>query len=275
MSEQSQEKRGLMGGIKSFLKFGNAVPDEERLLKPFRDDLSQSERALIVLVMGPSRAGKSTLLNYLTVKQFPFLGATGGKITKKFQDVWKFEIAGGDMSCTRDFAYTKLKATEFAEMQKVTSSFIHRPDFKDFDIYFIDSEGFSNIDGASDNLYLGLFTLIGAAGVQIYIDITPTTSTDRVKHLSQNITVSNAMGNQPPRTISIKRSGTSDDNEDEDDNIEKENMKLYQNLKKQDKKNLPMFTAAVQKIARIDVNKLSILTMPNCTTAQSMHMQTP
>ena len=115
MSSESKLSYGMFQKVVKFFNFGKGVPPEERISKEFRVELSQSPRALLVLVIGPSKAGKSTLLNFLTLKEYPLLNKRG-KITKEAKEMAHFEVRGGDIPCTADFKYKKVKASEFMEM---------------------------------------------------------------------------------------------------------------------------------------------------------------
>lgn len=242
-----------------FFNFRKDASPEERILKVFREELSRSPRAIIVLVIGASRSGKSTLLNFLTLKEYPLLSKKGN-ITPEAKEMEHFETRAGNKPCTTDSKYKKVRGSEFMVMHGLKGV---PPGTEDYDIFFIDTEGFGNIVGISEDLFLGIFSLLGGVGVLIYLDVTGMTDANRVKCLAQNISVSRFLGYNPPKTISIAR-GSKPIVEEEEDDDEAYNTKLYDSLKKQDEKTIPVFIKTLNEQAVIDEGKISILTMPKC-----------
>lgn len=107
-----------------------------------------------------------------------------------------FKAQSGDIPCTTDFKYKRMKASEFMSIHGIDEI---NSDFEDFDIFFIDTEGFSTINGVSEDLFLGMFSLLGGVSVQMYLDQTPMTDIGRVKCLVQNLTVSSFLGSEHPK----------------------------------------------------------------------------
>lgn len=70
--EQKPKEPGTLAKMKKFFSFKKGISPSEEFQK-FRSELLESPKALIVIGLGPSRSGKSTLLNFLTVKGYPFL----------------------------------------------------------------------------------------------------------------------------------------------------------------------------------------------------------
>lgn len=246
-------------------------------------DLLESDKVLIVMAFGPSRSGKSTLLNFLTVKNYPCLEGSGF-LTSKIINKSIFEVGGGEESCTRDFLYHKIKASSFRSIHGLDPE----PD-NEFDILFVDSEGFGNSgDGASKNLFLGLFTLMGISNVQLFLSREVMLNDNRIKCIAQNIVSTRLLGNGQPKLISIARGDpkekrtepqieVNEDSGDESDKDEyqeylalkkkciEDNKELYDDFNGRDKKNKSTFVTKLQEKAIIeDANKIEILTMPHC-----------
>ena len=255
-------------------------------ISDFKKDLLKSANAIIIIAFGPSRSGKSTLLNYLTVRNFPLLD--GRTMTKNAKRMARFKARGGSKPCTQGFQYAVVKASEFMAMHGLGDA---PAGFGDFELFFVDSEGFGNIEGASEGLFLGLFSLLGAADAQVSVGLTPASSEDRVRCFAENIVVSRIFGNEPPKAISIIRGGSLEEGSDNESGsgsgsgsgsdsnsnskgtkhrAEKKNKKLYENFKRQDTKDIGSFASAVKKRAIVDEGKLSILTMPYCNEEEGI-----
>lgn len=256
------------------------TPFEDGILKDLEDDLPKSERTLIVLMTGPIRTGKSTSLNHLTVKGYPLLNKRGG-ITQEARKMMHFEAKGDINPCTTRFKYIKVRASEFMRMHGLGE--LSTSD-DDYDIYFIDTEGMGNIFNSLSDLFFGVFSLIKAVGVLLYFDQSPMSNADRVKNIGQSIVMLGILGSESPKICSIMRGGNfdvdaddNDESEGEDDPKEEEwedtnkyNEKLYNNFRKQDEKNKGTFIRALKKEAIIDEKKISILTMPNCVETEGV-----
>lgn len=273
--------------------------DAEYVNKGFdllKDKLSNSKKAVIVMVFGPSRSGKSTILNFLTVRNYPYLKNSGipKKSSKKNKSI--FKVGGGEGSCTREFQFYMITASNFRRIHHLDSE----PD-NDFDIYFIDSEGFSNKgDGASKNLFLGLFTLTGVSSMQLFMHRESMLNEGRIECIAKNIVSTSLFGNAQPLLVSVARGNPKgedgqkaveeesdnrddiddidDDNEDDDDfdddsdsesededSQKKDNENLYREFNDEDKRNKPTFIESLEDYAVIkDRNKIEILTIPDC-----------
>ena len=242
-------------------------------------------KVLVVMAFGPSRSGKSTLLNFLTVKNYPCL-PDSGRINEKCMGKSIFEVGGGDESCTRDFRYYKLKASRFRAIHKLPPM----PEgCEDYDILFIDSEGFGNSgDGASKGLFLGLFTLMGISNVQLFMHTDPMLNDGRLRCIAQNIVSTRILGSEQPKTVSIALGtpkekqapvkkeifldDSSDSDSDSDEDIEEikkkcieDNNEMYEDFNDRDKKNKPLFITKLKESAFVeDESKIEILTMPRC-----------
>lgn len=284
--------------IKFFLgDDGEANEESEEIIEgrfnTLKRILKKSKRAIVVLVFGPSRSGKSTLLNFLTTKNYPFLNEFN-EIPKVCDDKSPFPVGGGTSSCTRDFHYAKVCASRFRDIHGLS------PESDEFDIFFIDCEGFGNIDGTSANFFIGLFTLMDIASVQIYLDKNSASNKDIPTKLAQVIKSSKILGNEhQPKLISVSRTTPDskkekeeekideEDNEDDDDDcdidddfdvipevkpisLKEKNEMLYENYRKQDKDNKPKFINDLKEKVKIDEDKIEILTNPNCNVIEQI-----
>ena len=262
---ETSEQTNSESTSKKFIDFYTEDP-EKRLSKNFRRALSNSERAVIVLVFGPGKVGKSTLLNFLTVDGYPFPRNGGSYIPPEAIDMAKFVVRSGDKPCTIDFDYIKMSASEFRGIHNIPAD-----DSNDFDIFFIDSEGFGNTIGASRDLFLGLFTLMGVSCVQLFLHNSPTRNDYRIECLAQSIVAGKILGNSGSNIISITARGTADlSGVDSSNDIQEV---ILNKLKEQDEGNENEFIEKLREKAEIkEINNetgvtrniVSIITLPEC-----------
>lgn len=227
-------------------------------------DLSESDSAIVVLAAGASRQGKSTIVNCLCTDCPPPDPTKLASRRKK----WAFKENGGTSPCTKGLQYAKISASDFRYKFDL-------PGESNFDIFFVDTEGFGNIEGCSPNLFLSLFSLLGIACVQLFVK--KDVDESMVVSLSQNITISRIFDIEyPPTIINARGSLEFNDNYDDDDDektLEEMNDGLYINLQGQDERNLSkVLTKLKEKVGKKDDDEgvflseenFSLVSLPDC-----------
>ena len=118
-----------------------------KLTDSFKNLLNTCQNPKIIMVIGKSREGKSTLLNQLLKDKRNDLGTPRINVP--------FNARGGEDPYTRNFQFAgPISSRTFCELNNINP---HQPPF--YDLFFIDSEGTGNIAELSDNLLHGLFLL--------------------------------------------------------------------------------------------------------------------
>lgn len=223
---------------------------KERLSKGFRKALSESKNAVIVLIYGPGRQGKSTLMNFLTKEGYS-LPSMGSLFYKDNQVEGNFEVREGTDPCTKNFEYVKMSESEFRGIHGIPPY-----NSNNYDIFFIDSEGFDNTAGISNDLFLGLFTLMGVACVQLYLNNSVITNGDRMKCLAESIISAKILGNKKSKVISISRGTIAISGDPQLDEL---NEQVLTQIRNQDKDHKKEFLSGLKQ--RVDLGDYSVSTI--------------
>lgn len=115
----------------------------------FMNSLINAVYPKIIIVVGKSREGKSTLMNHVLCDK-------SSKLPESLRISYPFKAQGGENATTKEFLYYgPIKTSEFCRRNNIE----FKEKDKDCDLFFIDTEGTGNLYQMSKNLYHGIFSL--------------------------------------------------------------------------------------------------------------------
>ena len=168
-----------------------------KLSDVFKNDLMNSTNPVVVLAIGQTRQGKSTLLNEILIDK------TNGNMEKLMEDPLMegfdsyFVSGDGFNPVTGDFSYYgPLKKSELCRRNNLEF------DGNERDFFIIDSEGADNIVKMSKTLYIGCFALMSIVSNLIYVSKAVTIESS--KFIQDQLLVSKVLnpdGGQPNVTM--------------------------------------------------------------------------
>ena len=135
------------------------------LTEKFKKDLVNAKNPRIILCIGETRVGKSTLLNNIILDQNDFW------FDKKdpFINKTPFISAGGIEAITKEFHYYgPISNKELLHRNKLNFP-ENEPEFEYSDLFFIDSEGAFNLEGDTGHLFHSIFALQSISTYILYV----------------------------------------------------------------------------------------------------------
>lgn len=208
------------------LKIAVIIDNERRrgkLTPDFIGDLKAANNPKIILVVGKTREGKSTLLNHILSNK---------SNNPPLRPSTPFLANAGENAITREFQYYgPIKCSELARL-----NLFHNLNFpKDNDLFLIDSEGTGNLYQVSNYLHMLNFCLEGICDSLIYV--ARTFEAENLSLLARHLQICKLFNNNKGSLnssliISVRDVGIAESPENQNNNEQKEQDRINQNIQK-------------------------------------------
>lgn len=208
------------------LKIAVIIDNERRrgkLTQDFIGDLKAANNPKIILVVGKTREGKSTLLNHILSNK---------SNNPPLRPSAPFLANAGENAVTREFQYYgPIKCSELTRLNLFQN--LNFP--KDNDLFFIDSEGTGNINQVSEYLHMLNFCLEGICDSLIYV--ARTFEAENLSLLARHLQICKLFNNNKGSLnisliISVRDVGIAENPENQNNNGQKEQDRINQNNQK-------------------------------------------
>ena len=140
------------------------------------DKLARAQNPMIVIIIGKTREGKSTVLNQILLDKTVRIGSLRIKVP--------FAAAGGTDPKTKEFQfYGPIKASELCRRNMLPLIGQER------DIFFMDTEGAGNLYEMTNNLHHGVFALESVSSCTLFMS-KATIERDTIQYIQRHLQVS-------------------------------------------------------------------------------------
>ena len=200
--------------------------NEIQLTEKFKKDLANAKNPRIILCIGETRVGKSTLLNNIILdkndywfdEKDPFIHKT------------PFVSGGGLDAVTKEFHYYgPISNKELLNRNKLNFT-DNKSEFEDSDLFFIDSEGAFNLDGDTGHLFHSIFALQSISTYILYV-VPSVPNSNNLETIKNELTVLNLLNKEidvnSPELIIVANRIEKDDNFKELSNEKQEKKTFY------------------------------------------------
>lgn len=130
------------------------VDNSFNISNELKEDLKSSKNPNIVLIIGPSRSGKSTLCNTLLSAE---VNTENGP----------FDVDEGNDPITEEIQYFKIKISELTKKFDITSEFSFDPD-DDSELFIFDSEGIGSLGKKTSSLRKAIMAILQISTINIF-----------------------------------------------------------------------------------------------------------